>query len=127
MDICIVGTGYVGLVTGACLVEDVSRHIAKDMSSYKLIVEKSTVPVDTGRWVKHTISVNNKRKVKFDVASNPEFLREGSAIEDFMHPDRIVIGVESRKAKQILFDLYKPLGAPIVVTNIKSAEITGIL
>jgi len=103
-------------------VENVSRDIAKKMSSYKLIVEKSTVPIETGGWVERTVRLNNKRKIDFDVASNPEFLREGSAIYDFMHPDRVVIGVESKKAKDLLMELYKPLKAPIIVTNIKSAE-----
>lgn len=104
-------------------IENVARNIAVNMDSYRLIVEKSTVPVETGQWVKHTISTYVRKKIKFDVASNPEFLREGSAIGDFMHPDRIVIGVESDKAKDILVNLYKPLNAPIVVTNIKSAEL----
>lgn len=104
-------------------VEHVSREIALSMPSYRLVVEKSTVPVNTGEWVEHTINVFNKRNVKFDVASNPEFLREGSAIEDFNNPDRIVIGVKSEKAANILKELYKPLNAPIVVTDIKSAEI----
>ncbi len=104
-------------------IENVARNIALNMSGYRLIVEKSTVPVETGEWVKHTISTYIRRKVKFDVASNPEFLKEGSAIGDFMHPDRIVIGVESGRAKETLLNLYKPLNAPIVVTNIKSAEL----
>lgn len=104
-------------------VENVSREIAVSMPSYRLIVEKSTVPVNTGEWVEHTIKVFNKRNIKFDVASNPEFLREGSAIKDFMNPDRVVLGVKSEKAKDILVELYKPLKAPIVVTDIKSAEI----
>lgn len=104
-------------------IENVAHNIAINMDGYRLIVEKSTVPVETGEWVKHTISTYIKRKVKFDVASNPEFLREGSAIVDFMHPDRIVIGVESKKARDILINLYKPLKSPIVVTNIKSAEL----
>ena len=104
-------------------VEHVSRDIALSMPSYRLIVEKSTVPVNTGEWVEHTIKVFNKRNVKFDVASNPEFLREGSAISDFMHPDRVVIGVKSKKARDMLTELYKPLKAPIVVTDIKSAEL----
>lgn len=104
-------------------VENVAREIARFMSSYRLIVEKSTVPVETGMWIKHTLQNSTRKKVKFDVASNPEFLREGSAINDFMHPDRIVIGVESKKAKDILLELYKPLNAPIIVTDIKSAEI----
>lgn len=78
-------------------IENVARNIAVNITRYRLIVEKSTVPVETGEWVKRTISTYIKYKVKFDVASNPEFLREGSAINDFMHPDRIVIGVESKK------------------------------
>lgn len=104
-------------------VEHVAREIALAMPSYRLIVEKSTVPVNTGEWVEHTINVFNKRKIKFDVASNPEFLKEGSAIEDFMNPDRVVVGVKSKKAADILKELYKPLKAPIVVTDIKSAEL----
>ncbi|MCX5657522.1 MAG: UDP-glucose/GDP-mannose dehydrogenase family protein, partial [Candidatus Omnitrophica bacterium] len=104
-------------------VENVARQIAEGMTSYRLIVEKSTVPVETGKWIEHTIKVFNRKKVKFDVASNPEFLREGQAIQDFLHPDRIVIGVESKKARDILMQLYKPLKAEVVVTDIKSAEI----
>jgi UDPglucose 6-dehydrogenase len=104
-------------------VENVACEVALCMDSYRLIVEKSTVPVETGERVKHTVRINNKRKVAFDVASNPEFLREGQAIADFIRPDRIVIGVESKKARELLKELYRPLGAPIVVTDIKSAEI----
>ena len=104
-------------------IENVARNIAKNMTGYRLIVEKSTVPVETGEWVKHTIQNNIKGKIKFDVASNPEFLREGQAINDFMHPDRIVIGVESEKAKNLLISLYKPLGVQLVITDIKSAEL----
>jgi len=104
-------------------IENVARSIALSMKGYKLIVEKSTVPVETGMWVERTIQANIKGKIKFDVASNPEFLREGSAISDFMHPDRVVIGVESNKARDILIDLYRPLNAPILVTDIKSAEL----
>ncbi len=108
-------------------VENVAREIALNMDSYKLIVEKSTVPAETGKRIERTIRLNLPRKFKdakfdFDVASNPEFLREGSAIEDFMDPDRIVIGVESRKAEDLLREIYKPLKAKIVVTNINSAE-----
>ncbi|MBN2097263.1 MAG: UDP-glucose/GDP-mannose dehydrogenase family protein [Candidatus Omnitrophica bacterium] len=104
-------------------IEHVAQDIARYMPSYRLIVEKSTVPVETGKWVEHTIKVNTRGKKKFDVASNPEFLREGQAIEDFMRPDRIVLGAESKKAKDILLELYKPLRAPIIVSDIKSAEI----
>jgi len=105
-------------------VEKVATEIAKSMSSYRLIVEKSTVPVETGKWVQHTIKSNIKKKVKFDVASNPEFLREGTAIEDFMHPDRVVIGVNSKKAEGIFRELYGDIDAEIVVTDIASAELT---
>ncbi|MFN3603437.1 MAG: UDP-glucose dehydrogenase family protein [Leptonema sp. (in: bacteria)] len=88
-------------------IEEASRQIALNIKSYTLIVEKSTVPVNTHQWVKKTIKRYLKDStVEFDVASNPEFLREGSAIEDFMNPDRIVIGVESKKAKEILEELY---------------------
>jgi len=104
-------------------IEKVAAAIAVNMDGYRLIVEKSTVPVETGDWVRHTISAHIKKKVKFDVASNPEFLREGQAISDFMKPDRIVIGVESKKAKDLLEELYKPFNATLVVTNIKSAEL----
>ncbi|MGB2662041.1 MAG: UDP-glucose/GDP-mannose dehydrogenase family protein [Candidatus Omnitrophota bacterium] len=104
-------------------IEKVSRVIAKCINSYKLIVEKSTVPIETGKWVEYTIDTFKKSGADFDVASNPEFLREGTAIEDFMNPDRVVIGVESQKAEEMLKELYKPLDAKIVVTNIKGAEI----
>ncbi|MFA5286794.1 MAG: UDP-glucose/GDP-mannose dehydrogenase family protein [Candidatus Omnitrophota bacterium] len=104
-------------------IERVAADIALHLREYRLIVEKSTVPVETGEWVKRTISNYVKSKISFDVASNPEFLREGSAINDFMHPDRIVIGVESKRAKELLLKLYKPLDVPKVVTNIRSAEL----
>jgi len=104
-------------------VEGVSRRIAKAMAEYKLIVEKSTVPVKTGSWIKRTIYLSNLHKVDFDVASNPEFLREGSAIEDFMKPDRIVIGVETERAADILVELYRSLNAPIMITSIETAEL----
>ncbi len=104
-------------------VENVARNIARQMPSYRLIVEKSTVPVRTGREIEKTVRANHRRKIKFDVASNPEFLREGQAIDDFMHPDRIVIGTRSKKARDILTKLYEPLGAPIIVTDIESAEL----
>ena len=104
-------------------VESVSREIAKAMIGYRLIVEKSTVPVETGEWVRRTIRQSLKHNVSFDVASNPEFLREGQAIEDFMHPDRVVIGVESEMAEKLLREIYRPIKAPLVVTDIKSAEI----
>jgi len=104
-------------------IENVSRDIAKHITSYRLIVEKSTVPVETGERVKEIIKYIRGNKVKFDVASNPEFLREGSAIQDFMKPDRVVIGAGSKKARDLLIQLYEPLNAPIVLTDIKGAEI----
>jgi UDPglucose 6-dehydrogenase len=104
-------------------IESVASKIAENMSSYRLIVEKSTVPVETGKWIEHTIRINNKKGIKFDVASNPEFLKEGTAIDDFMHPDRIVIGCQTKKAKDIFIKLYKPIKAEIVATDIKSAEL----
>jgi UDPglucose 6-dehydrogenase len=111
-------------------VENVARQIATSMDSYKLIVEKSTVPAATGQRIERTIRLNlpakfqgRKQSLDFDVASNPEFLREGSAVEDFMNPDRVVIGVESKRAETILREIYEPLKTHIVVTNINSAEI----
>ena len=103
-------------------IEHVSESVASSMNSYKIIVEKSTVPVETGRWIEHTIRKNLKKGVSFDVASNPEFLREGTAIRDFLNPDRIVVGVSSKKARDLLLDLYKPIKAPKIVTDIKSSE-----
>ncbi|MEK6983818.1 MAG: UDP-glucose/GDP-mannose dehydrogenase family protein [Nanoarchaeota archaeon] len=104
-------------------VENVARTIAEAMDSYKLVVEKSTVPVETGEKVARTIRAYNAGKVDFDVVSNPEFLREGCAVNDFMHPDRIVIGTESERAKKIMQEIYEPLKSPIIFTDIKSAEI----
>ena len=104
-------------------IEYVSRDIAPNIDSYKLIVEKSTVPVETGEWVRKTIKSHGGEGKDFDIASNPEFLREGSAIKDFMNPDRVVIGVESEKSEELLKELYEPLNTKIVVTNIKGAEI----
>ncbi len=104
-------------------VESVACQIARAMDSYKIIVEKSTVPVQTGGWVKRTLGLNVSPGLAFDVVSNPEFLREGTAIKDFMEPDRVVIGVETKKAEDILVRLYKPLNARILITDIKSAEI----
>lgn len=102
---------------------NVAHSVANNLNSYKLIVEKSTVPVQTGQKVKETIQRYKRSKNNFDVASNPEFLREGKAIYDFFYPDRIVIGVESEKAEKILKDIYTPLDAPIIVTNINAAEL----
>ncbi len=103
-------------------VENVVTSIVKCMDSYRLIVEKSTVPVQTGTKIKSVMEMRASG-VPFDIASNPEFLREGSAIDDFLHPDRIVIGLETERAKEILLKIYEPLGVPIIVTDLQSAEI----
>jgi len=104
-------------------VEAVSREIALHMTGYRLVVEKSTVPVRTGEWVSRTISENIRPGVDFDVASNPEFLREGTAIQDFLHPDRVVIGASTERATSLLVSLYEPLNAPLLLTDINSAEL----
>jgi UDPglucose 6-dehydrogenase len=174
-----VGTGYVGLVSGACFADfgntvicvdkdldkiarlrrsdcrlgpsrratsssspsappgkggeaDLSyvwgaaREIAQSMPGYRLIVQKSTVPVGTGAKIRELVLKSQKKKIPFDVASNPEFLREGSAIEDFMRPDRVVVGTTSRKAEEILAGIYAPLylnETSMVCTNVESAEL----
>ncbi|MBI5167694.1 MAG: UDP-glucose/GDP-mannose dehydrogenase family protein [candidate division NC10 bacterium] len=128
-------------------VERVTRKIAEAANSYKLIVEKSTVPVQTGMWIEKTIKIyNNRQNAEFDVASNPEFLREGTAVLDFLHPDRIVVGVTNDRAERLLRELYAPIiersfvcpihsppsasggcpssePVPFLVTDIQSAEL----
>jgi UDPglucose 6-dehydrogenase len=104
----------------------VAAQIARHMTSYRLIVQKSTVPVGTGARVRDIIRSNLKSDVQFDVASNPEFLREGSAVETFMRPDRVVIGTWSKKAERILSDIYAPIyinQTPMVKTNVETAEL----
>lgn len=107
-------------------VEKVGEEVASHMNSYKVIVTKSTVPVGTGERLRKIIGKNLKEAVDFDMASNPEFLREGSAIEDFMRPNRVVIGATSQQAVAILKDLYRPLyliETPVVITDIPTAEL----
>jgi UDPglucose 6-dehydrogenase len=104
-------------------IERVARDIAASMNGYKIVVDKSTVPVKTGQKVAETISRYCKSKVEFDVVSNPEFLREGFAVEDLMKPDRVVIGVQSQRPIQAMRELYAPFEAPILVTDINSAEL----
>jgi UDPglucose 6-dehydrogenase len=205
MNICVVGTGYVGLVTGACFAEfgnpvicvdkaeekitalkqgkipiyepgledlvernvkagrlkfstdleesvrdslvafiavgtpqgndgradlsfvrDVARTIGENLNSYKVVVTKSTVPAGTGKMVRQIIEEHRREEHAFSVASNPEFLREGSAIEDFMRPNRVVLGTEDETAAAILQDLYRPLyliETPIVLTDVVTAEV----
>ena len=204
MNICVVGTGYVGLVTGACFAEfgnpvicvdsdetkvaglrggrmpiyepgledlvernvkagrlrftsdlpesvrdslvvfiavgtpqgddgradlsfvrEVARTVARHLNSYKVVVTKSTVPAGTGRMIREIIEQNLAERHPFSVASNPEFLREGSAIEDFMRPNRVVLGTEDEQSAAILEDLYRPLyliETPIVKTDVVTAE-----
>ena len=104
-------------------IEKVAREIAASMASYKVIVDKSTVPVKTGDQVAETIKRYCKTPVDFDVVSNPEFLREGFAVEDLMRPDRIVVGVRSQRPVQAMKEIYKPFNAPVIVTDINSAEL----
>ena len=103
--------------------EAVSREIAQNMTSYKIVVDKSTVPVKTGDKVAETIKRYCKAKVDVDVVSNPEFLREGFAVDDFMKPDRVVIGVRSQRPVQAMKKIYEPFHCPIIVTDINSAEL----
>ncbi len=205
MHICVVGTGYVGLVTGACLADfgmnvtcvdkdrtkidrllageipiyepgldtlvatnsradrlhfttdlahaieralvifiavgtppkedgsadlsyviQVAESIADNLNGYKVVVTKSTVPIGTGQLIERTISARTNGRHPFSVVSNPEFLREGSAIEDFMRPDRVVIGARDAQAIAIMKDIYAPLyliETPIVITNVESSEL----
>ena len=154
MNICVVGTGYVGLVTGAVfadlgnevvcvdnqadkiaelragrmpiyepgLEEMVARSIGEAMERYTVVVNKSTVPVGTGDFVRDAIARHQKRPVPFDVVSNPEFLREGSAIEDTLRPDRIVIGAPTQQVAMSLLELYAPLERPMIIVDVPSAE-----
>jgi len=118
-------------------VEKVCSQIARNMKDYKLVVEKSTVPVQTGQWIKRLFNLHDSHQ-DFDIASNPEFLREGSAIHDFLNPDRIVIGVENERAASILKELYSPIikrsfdsslksslvnHIPLLITDLQSAEL----
>lgn len=104
-------------------VENVVSQIGEYLSDYRLIVEKSTVPVNTYKWIKQTVARFAKKKVDFDVCVNPEFLREGSAVDDFLDPDRIIIGVENKRAEEIMKEIYKPIDASILVTDLASAEL----
>jgi UDPglucose 6-dehydrogenase len=118
-------------------VEAAARSIARNLNGYKLIVEKSTVPALTGQFLKKAIhryaqKAENGQKgngnptdpsLCFEVASNPEFLQEGNAVQDFFRPARIVCGVESERARDILLDIYRPLGSPVLVTDLATAEL----
>ncbi len=106
-------------------IEDAAREIARHINGYKVVATKSTVPVGTGKRIKKIIKQQN-RDADFDVVSNPEFLREGKAIKDFMNPYRIIIGSDSEKAKRIMLSIYKSMervGRPILITNLETAEL----
>jgi UDPglucose 6-dehydrogenase len=106
-------------------VEDVAKEIAQYMDGYKVVVTKSTVPIGTCRRLKQWIQEHQTRPILFDIVSNPEFLREGSAVEDFMRPDRVIIGAESEQAIAIMKDIYSALyliEAPFVITSLETAE-----
>ena len=108
----------------------VARAIGENMQNYTVVVTKSTVPVGTSEKVKKAIAealIKRDSSLEFDVASNPEFLKEGAAIDDFLKPDRIVVGIESKKAEDIMRKLYKPFlmnGHPILFMDIRSSEMT---
>lgn len=104
-------------------VENVAQDIGRAMKTYKLIVEKSTVPVETGEWIERTIRKFSRENVEFDVACNPEFLREGQAVYDARKPNRIVIGAKSEKARKLLKKLYEPFDSPLIFCDIKTAEL----
>ncbi|MFQ5456752.1 MAG: UDP-glucose dehydrogenase family protein [Nitrospirota bacterium] len=111
--------------TDLSYIETVAENIARHINGYKVIVTKSTVPVGTGDKIREIIGRSQKERNGFDIVSNPEFLREGSAIEDFMHPNRVIIGASSQQAIAIMKDLYSPLyliETPFVITDIPSAE-----
>ena len=108
--------------TDLTAVEDVARGIGQAMERYTVVVNKSTVPVGTGEFVREVIERHQASPVAFDVVSNPEFLREGSAIEDTLRPDRIVIGAPTQQVAMTLLELYAPLERPMIITDVPSAE-----
>src|SRR5258705_4392692 len=103
-------------------VEAVAQEIGRAMDRYTVVVNKSTVPVGTGEFVREVIERHQRQPVSFDVVSNPEFLREGSAIEDTLRPDRIVIGAPTQQGAMTLLELYAPLERPMIITDVPSAE-----
>ncbi len=106
--------------------QQAALDVAKAMNGYKVLVTKSTVPVGTGKWLRDFVSANLETATEFGVASNPEFLREGAAIEDFMRPDRVVIGSNEQRAIEVMKELYRPLyliETPIVITSLEAAEL----
>src|SRR5438046_1867148 len=109
--------------TDLTAVGEVARGIGEAMERYTVVVNKSTVPVGTGDFVRDVIARHQKRPVPFDVVSNPEFLREGSAIEDTLRPDRIVIGAPTQQVAMTLVELYAPIERPMILTDLPSAEV----
>jgi UDPglucose 6-dehydrogenase len=107
-------------------IREVASSIAQHLNGYKIIVTKSTVPIGTGKMIEEMVRQGAGSKHKFAVVSNPEFLREGSAIEDFMHPDRVVIGTADPRAAELMKDVYSPLAAadvPFIITGVETAEL----
>lgn len=124
-DVIFIAVGTPPLETGETnlsFVEEAAFEISQHLNGYKVIVNKSTVPVGTGDLVKRIIEKNKKNHEKFDVVSNPEFLREGTAITDTLYPDRIVIGAPSKQVAMILLELYATLERPMIITDVYSAE-----
>lgn len=124
-DVIFIAVGTPALPNGQAdlsAVEAVAKEIAKHMNGYKIIVDKSTVPVGTQKWVTQIIKDSQTEKHDFDVVSNPEFLREGTAIHDTMNTDRVVIGSDSKRAIEVMVELHKSFSAPMVITDPESAE-----
>ena len=106
--------------------QQAAKDVAEAMNGYKVLVTKSTVPIGTGKWLREFVTANLKTPTEFGVASNPEFLREGAAIDDFMRPDRVVIGSNEERAIEVMKELYRPLyliETPIVITSLEAAEL----
>jgi UDPglucose 6-dehydrogenase len=106
--------------------QQAAKDVAEAMNGYKVLVTKSTVPIGTGKWLRDFVTTNLKNPTEFGVASNPEFLREGAAIDDFMRPDRVVIGSNEERAIEVMKELYRPLyliETPIVITSLEAAEL----
>ena len=108
-------------------VERVARVLARSLDGYTVVAEKSTVPVETGQWIQRTIGREASPDAEFDVASNPEFLQEGRAVQDTLEPDRVVVGSDSGRAVDRLREAYRPIvertGCPFVVTDLATAEL----
>lgn len=125
-DLVFIAVGTPSLANGSTdlsMVAAVAQEIAKSLTHYTIIVDKSTVPVGVGSYVQNIIDQYRASDVPFDVVSNPEFLKEGTALDDLLHPDRVVIGSSSEKAARIMEELYAPIDAKIVQTDIASAEL----